>query len=92
VVFVMDDEYGTFRGEVTTSTGGHRVTSVHELEGGSNQNEPSGYRVDGRGVMGAVDVTAPGRVWFGKSVGDVERHELACVFVGLMLYEPPEAE
>ena len=72
-LFVMGDEYGTFRGIVETGTGRHSVTSVHELEGGSNQNEPSGYRVDGNGVMGAVDVTSPGRVWFGKTLGDVER-------------------
>lgn len=89
--FSIQDENGTFVGTIATSSGRYRVTSVHELEGGAGQNEPSGYRVDGNGLVGAVDVTPPGRAWLGKSVAEAERNELACSFVGLMLYEPPES-
>jgi hypothetical protein len=87
----MRDQAGTFEGSVTTSSGRYRVTSVHELEGGSNQNEPSGYRIDANGLVGAADVMSPGRVWLKKTVAETERHELVCLFVGLMLFEAPEA-
>jgi hypothetical protein len=83
----IQDVAGTFEGTLATSAARHRVTSVHELEGGAGQNEPSGYRVDGSGVVGAVDVMAPGRVWLRKKLAETERNELACAFVGLMLFE-----
>ena len=86
----MQDVAGTFEGTMATSAGRYRVTSVHELEGGSNQNEPSGYRIDGNGVPAAVDVVPPGRAWLRKTLGEAERMELVCLFVGLMLDEPPE--
>jgi hypothetical protein len=86
----MQDVAGTFEGTIATSAGRYRVTSVHELEGGSNQNEPSGYRIDASGLLGVVDVTAPGRAWLRKTLGDAEQSQLVCLFVGLLLYEPPE--
>ena len=88
----MRDVARTFEGTVTTSAARYRVTSIHELEGGSAQNEPSGYRIDAAGVIGAVDITPPGRAWLEKTLPESEQSELVCLFVGLMLYEPPEAE
>jgi hypothetical protein len=88
----MQDVARTFEGTVTTSAARYRVTSIHELEGGSAQNEPSGYRIDAGGLVGAVDVTPPGRTWLKKTLPETERSELVCLFVGLLLYEPPEAE
>lgn len=87
----MQDRAGTFEGTVATSSRRYRVTSVHELEGGSNQNEPSGYRLDDGGVIGAADVVHPGRVWLRKTLAETEQSELVCLFVGLLLYEPPES-
>jgi len=87
----IQDQAGTFEGAITTSAGRYRVTSVHELEGGSNQNEPSGYRIDASGLAAAVDVIPPGRVLLKKTLDEGERHELVCLFAGLMLFEPQEA-
>ena len=43
------------------------------------------------GSKGAVEVLKPGRVWFAKDIEGAERQELACLYVGLMLYMPPDA-
>ena len=36
--------------------------------------------------------THPGRVWLDKRLADDERAEVACLFVGLMLYQPKQEE
>lgn len=51
---------------------------------------PLGYRMDGDAGLGAAEVAFPGRVWLDKKLADVEKAEVACIFVGLMLYKPKE--
>jgi hypothetical protein len=84
-----DNEYA---GEVTTNTGTYQIKALYEAEGMISNGQPTGYRIDGEaGSRGAVEVLKPGRVWFAKDIEGVERHELACLYVGLMLYMPPDA-
>ena len=72
-----------------TSAGNYAIVALYDREGTLSDGEPSGYRVDGEGPLGAVEVLKPGRVWLAKSVAVAERAELACLFAGLMLYMPP---
>lgn len=78
-----------FAGEMTTPAGNYRVTAIYETEGMISNGLPSGYRVDGDAPRGAVEVLKPGRVWFARGLEESERGDLACLYVGLMLYEPP---
>ncbi|MEY4577289.1 MAG: hypothetical protein RL701_1992 [Pseudomonadota bacterium] len=87
VVSAGDD--GKYSDELTTHDKTYRVTAINEAEGMLSNGQPSGYRVDGESARGAVEVLKPGRVWFAKDVEEAERNELACVYVGLMLYLPP---
>jgi hypothetical protein len=83
---------GEYVGELTTSTATYQIKALYEAEGMISNGQPTGYRVDGEaGSRGAVEVLKPGRVWFAKDVEGAERHELACLYVGLMLYMPPDA-
>ena len=67
-----------------------RVTALSQRENGRMPNrDPLGYRVDSDQPLGAVGVVKPGRVWLSKQLGDDQRTELACLFAGLLLYEPP---
>ena len=80
-------EYG---GTLDTASGSYQIAAIYEREGGLSDGNPSGYRVDGEGPVGAVDVMHPGRVWLGKQVEAAERAQLACIFAGLLLYKPPQ--
>jgi hypothetical protein len=80
------DEYG---GTLNTRGGSYQITAIYERDGGISDGTPAGYRVDGDGPIGAVDVIKPGRAWIGKGIEGPEREELACIFAGLMLYMPP---
>lgn len=81
-----NDEYG---GELQVRGGSYQVKAIYEREGGWSDGKPSGYRVDGDAPVGAVDVLKPGKVWLANSVESAERAELACIFAGLLLYQPP---
>ena len=78
-----------YGGTVETGGGSYAIEALYEREGTLNTGEPSGYRVDGDGPVGAVEVLKPGRVWLGRSVEQTERAQLSCLFAGLMLYMPP---
>lgn len=84
---LVKSEGSKYTGSLTTSGGTYPMRSVHELEGGSTVEKPTGYRMDGE-TVGAAEVTHPGRVWLDKSLTDDERIEIACLFAGLMLYKP----
>jgi len=79
-----------YMGELKTRKGSYQVAAIYESEGTLSSGQPSGYRVDGEGPIGAVEVLKPGRVWFARSLDDAERRDLACLYVGLMLYMPPD--
>jgi hypothetical protein len=87
VISAGNDE--KFQGELSTGAGSYRVTAIYETQGSMSTGLPSGYRVDGDSPRGAVEVLKPGRVWYARGLQDSERAELACLYAGLMLYEPP---
>ncbi len=79
----------SYKGTMKLGSAEHAVTSVHELEGGASTGDPAGYRVDGGGALGAVDVLYPGKVWLKKGMAEADRAAMSCLFAGLMLYQPP---
>ncbi len=81
---------GKYEGELKIRTATYRVTGVYEGEGMISNGQPTGYRVDGDSPRGAVEVLKPGRVWFARGLDPKERNDLACLYVGLMLYLPPQ--
>ncbi len=78
-----------YAGTLTTGGKSYQVVSLKEREGTMAMGV-SGYRVDGDQPVGAVEVLKPGRIWLGRNLQAAERTGLACSFVGLMLYMPPE--
>jgi hypothetical protein len=66
--------------------------AIYDSDGTFSNGQPTGYRIDtGDGsARGAVEVLKPGRVWFPKDMDDAERNKIACLYVGLMLYMPPD--
>lgn len=87
---VVEGNGDKFEGELSTSNGKYKVTSIHEVEGGLSGSGPSGYRVDGDKAVGAAEVLRPGRVFLAKDLDPAEKAELGCLFAGLMLYLPPK--
>jgi hypothetical protein len=80
-----------FAGVVKGADYSYRITAITERENGRmRSHDPLGYRVDGEGPVAAVGVVKPGRVWLSKTLPERTREELACLFAGLMLYEPPK--
>jgi hypothetical protein len=78
-----------YEGTLSTSAREYAVVSTHDTEGGGSQSDPAGYRAEGEGPLGAVEVLRPGRVWLKKGLDESERVEASCLFAGLMLYQPP---
>jgi len=67
----------------------YKVEPINAVEGGGTQSKPTGFRADGDGPLGAVDVGHPGQVWLKKGLDDGTRSTTTCAFVGLMLYKAP---
>jgi hypothetical protein len=88
-VVVSAADNGQYTGELNARDKTYHVTAINEAEGMISNGRPTGYRVDGDSARGAVEVLMPGRVWFAKDMEQAERNELACLYVGLMLYLPP---
>jgi hypothetical protein len=89
-VEVRNENDAMYVGKLKTSEGEYDIKSLDEVEGGMKPiGGPAGYRVDGGGVVGAVDAMNPGKVWLRKGMSEGERIELSCLFAGLMLYKPP---
>jgi hypothetical protein len=82
-----EKEYG---GELVTRKGKYRVTAIYEASGMVSNGDPTGYRVDGDSAIGAVEVLRPGRAYFKKGLPLEEHADLACLYAGLLLYEPPK--
>jgi hypothetical protein len=68
----------------------YKVEPINSLEGGGTQSEPSGFRADADELLGAVEVQHPGQIWLKKGLDDTVKEQASCVFVGLMLYQPPK--
>ena len=68
----------------------YQIEPIHETADGSNMSEPVGFSAKGGEVLGAVEVTHPGRVWLNKALSDEAKAQASCLFVGLMLYQPPK--
>jgi hypothetical protein len=81
-----------YEGELTVADNRYKVTAIYESDGMLSNGQPTGYRLDtGEGqARGAVEVLKPGRVWFPKDMDDAERNQIACLYIGLMLYLPPD--
>jgi hypothetical protein len=89
----------TLEGSTTQQYGGtvgapdleYKITALTQRTKGWESHDPLGYRIDGPSApIGAVDLKRPGRVWIGKSVEGAARAQLACLFAGLLLYQPAE--
>jgi hypothetical protein len=91
-VIVDASRSGDYKGVLTTSVSGYEVKSIRENHRGGTEDTPTGYRMDGEAAVGATDVTHPGRIWLDKRLGGDERTEVACLFVGLMLYQPKQEQ
>ena len=83
---------GDYKGVLTTSTSGYEVKSIRENHRGGTEDTPTGYRMDGEAAVGAAEVVKPGRIWLDKRIGGDEHAEVACLFVGLMLYQPKQEQ
>jgi hypothetical protein len=79
-----------YGGTLNAHDGTYQVKAIYEREGGISDGGPAGYRVDGQGISGAVDVLGPGRIWIAKSLNPEQRTDLTCVFAGLLLYKAPK--
>jgi hypothetical protein len=67
------------------------LTPVSGYESGGNSYQPTGFEVRGPGAsLAAVEVLRPGRIWLMPTVERSTRAELACLFAGFMLYQPPQ--
>ena len=80
-----DKHYG---GTLKAHDASYEVKAVYDREGAISDGNPAGYRVDGEGIQGAVDVLGPGRVWLAKSLDGDKRTDVTCVFAGLLLFKP----
>lgn len=69
----------------------YTLEPIYALEGGKKSSNPSGFRADNpdKEVLGAVEVVYPGQVWVKKGIDEAKKARIACVFAGLMLYQPP---
>ncbi|MFT5504452.1 MAG: hypothetical protein ACI845_000770 [Gammaproteobacteria bacterium] len=88
-VTVQAKNLNNYIGTLTTQGKSYKVVSLEEVEGYLSSGA-SGYRVDGNQPVGAVEVLKPGRIWLGRYLKQAEKSALACTFVGLMLYMPPQ--
>ena len=88
-VLLQTTSDGTYGGLLQTSEGSYQIKAIYDRQGTWSDGNPSGYRVDGDVAVGAVDVLRPGRVWVVRAIEPGERKQLACIFAGLMLYQPP---
>jgi hypothetical protein len=88
VAFSLPDDHGA----VTEGDHEYTLHALHEVQGAPPLQNPAGYRVDGDGFIGAVDVLQPGRVWIDRGLEYTDRTRLVCAFAGLILYAPAKSD
>jgi hypothetical protein len=81
----MEKQYA---GTLKAHDASYDVKAIYDREGAISDGNPAGYRIDGQGVQGAVDVMGPGRVWLAKTLEGDKRTDVTCVFAGLLLFKP----
>jgi hypothetical protein len=80
-----------YEGTLKSASNEYHVLAINERDSGGASHDPTGYRVDGGDApLGAVDVMGKGRVWLSKALEGRAREDVACVFAGLLLYQPPK--
>lgn len=77
-----------YGGTLKAHDASYQVAALYDVEGGLSDGNPAGYRIDGAGVEGAVDVLGPGRAWLAKSLEEPQRTDVTCVMAGLLLFKP----
>jgi hypothetical protein len=65
------------------------LVAVDRYENGMQSPDPTGYEARAGVVAGAVEVLRPGRVWLARPLDPARRADLACLFGGLLLFQPP---
>lgn len=79
-----------YEGQLVAPEMDFKVAGIHQRARGSSTSDAMGYRVDSAtGPIGAVELKKPGRVWISKAVEGSARQQIACLFAGLLLYNPP---
>ena len=90
VVMAAETGGNGYGGTLKAHADNFQLKAIYDREGAMlSDGTPAGYRVDGHGMVGAVDVLGKGRVWVQKKLAADQRADLACVFAGLLLYKPP---
>ena len=80
------------KSEMTVAGSTYAIKPIHETAEGSSMSEPVGFSAGSKETLGAVEVTHPGRVWLNKGLSAEAKAEASCLFVGLMLYQPPRED
>ncbi|MEA2696169.1 MAG: hypothetical protein QOI66_440 [Myxococcales bacterium] len=86
------DTTSRYRGTLSARNANYTVEGIYTDEAGGSRSTPLGYEVRGGDSVGAVEVAGKGRVWLNKSLDPDARADLACLFAGLLLYQPPQSK
>ncbi len=77
----------TYNGRVFMGDKQFDITTLHEVEGGINLPEPSGYRVtNGQDMLAMVEVLTPGKMWLDKELSHQSGDSMRCLLTGLMFF------
>jgi hypothetical protein len=78
-----------YKGAITGPDVAYSISAITERSKGWASHDPLGYRIDAPSApVGAVDLKMPGRVWISKTLESSAREQVACLFAGLLLYQP----
>jgi hypothetical protein len=88
---ISADTTSHYKGTVTARNAKYEIEGIYADEKGSSTSKPMGYLVHGTDPIGAVEVSGKGRVWLAKTLEPAARADVACLFAGLLLYQPPQA-
>lgn len=81
-----------FRGAVTPRGGSaYPLEGIVLTEDGRNAGL-IGYEIRGATPIAAVEIVDKGRIWMSRALDAGVRADLACVFVGLLLYRPNDLD
>jgi hypothetical protein len=88
---ISADDTSHYKGTVTARSASYQIEGIYTDEKGSSTSKPMGYLVRANDPVGAVEVSGKGRVWLAKTLAPAARADVACLFAGLLLYQPPQA-
>jgi hypothetical protein len=88
---ISADTTSHYKGTVTARGASYEIEGIYTDEKGSTTSKPMGYLVHASDPVGAVEVSGKGRVWLSKTLAPAARADVACLFAGLLLYQPPQA-